>query len=370
MNIQNILALPNGASFYRADLHIHSFGSSHDVKDTTMTPQEIVKTALAEKLEIIAITDHNDIRNVSQTIAAAKGLKLFVIPGIELSTPQGHLLCYLPDLESLEKFFAKLNIVDRNLPTSRCQNAILDCLNILKDLSGFAVLAHIEIASGFEAENPNNSPHKIDILCHECLLGIELKKADTIVCYSPSDNDSDRSNIGQERIKRLGLGSNQYLARVLNSDAHSLNALGKNASGNKKVTRIKIDSPSFSAIKLAFDDSDARIRIEDQIPNSIPRIVGLQLDGGFLDGQKIHLSPNLNCIVGGRGTGKSTTFEAIKCLVGKHSESGVIDSEVWPGNVYLGWCDQAEQYHTLSRPLGGNIFNVNDPCKWPMFFSH
>lgn len=40
-------------------------------------------------------------------------------------------------------------------------------------------------------------------------------------------------------------------------------------------------------------------------------IVGAHFDGGFLDGQTLHLSPNLNCIIGGRGTGKSTALEAI-----------------------------------------------------------
>jgi hypothetical protein len=39
-----ILAVPSGARFFRADLHIHSYKGSHDVKDTTMTPEAIVDT--------------------------------------------------------------------------------------------------------------------------------------------------------------------------------------------------------------------------------------------------------------------------------------------------------------------------------------
>jgi len=57
-----IVALPAGARFCRADLHIHSYGGSHDVKDATMTPDAIVSTAVAEGLAMVAITDHNEIR--------------------------------------------------------------------------------------------------------------------------------------------------------------------------------------------------------------------------------------------------------------------------------------------------------------------
>jgi ABC-type lipoprotein export system ATPase subunit len=358
MTIESLSALSNGAKFYRADMHIHSFGASHDVKDATMTAEAIVASAIAENLNIIAITDHNEINNVEPAMKAAVGTGLLVIPGIELSTPQGHLLCYLPDVDSLQKFFGRITVVDRDKPNSRCQNAILDCLNLLETLNGFAVLAHVDAGSGFETENPGNSPHKFDILCHKCLLGIELKSALSDISYSLEDPDPNRVQFGNERIKRLGLGSSQYLARVLNSDAHTLNALGRNASGVKKVTRIKMDTPSFNSFRIALEDSDARIRIEDQIPATIPSIAFAVLQGGFLDGHKIHFSPNLNCIIGGRGTGKSTTFEVIKCLTGKKSDNQVVDSEIWPQNISLYWHDQAGQYHEMTRPLGGSLANV------------
>src|SRR5688572_22924142 len=103
MKLTEILALPNGARFYRADLHIHSFGSSHDVKDATMTPDGIVSTAVKERLDVIAVADHNEIGNVAATVAAASGTGVFVVPAVELSTAEGHLLCYLPQVDSLEK---------------------------------------------------------------------------------------------------------------------------------------------------------------------------------------------------------------------------------------------------------------------------
>ena len=60
---------------------------------------------------------------------------------------------------------------------------------------------------------------------------------------------------------------------------------------------------TFDALRLALQDSDARVRIEEEVPARIPVIRALSMDGGFLAGQGINLSPNLNCIIGGRGTG-------------------------------------------------------------------
>jgi DNA repair ATPase RecN len=367
-SIDDILAYPVGARFYRADLHIHSFGASHDVKDTAMTPSGIVALAQQEGLDLIAITDHNEIGNVDAAVAAAHGSSLLVVPGVELSTPQGHLLCYLPTIAALARFHGRLSIVDRGCPTSRCQQSALECLNLVGDMGGFGILAHVDAASGFDQEVPGASPHKADVLCHPALLGIELKNATSVIAYAPEDPDVDRARIGRERITRLGLGSKQNLARVLNSDAHALSALGRNAQLARKVSRYKMDVPSFDALRIALEDADARVRIEDLVPSTVPMILGISLGGGFLKGQAIHFSPNLNCIIGGRGTGKSTTFEAVRCLSGAPGESKVVDSEVWPDDLYLFWKDEAGEQHSLYRAKGGVIENTDDgewgPCSF------
>ncbi|MCI2808874.1 MULTISPECIES: TrlF family AAA-like ATPase [Alcaligenaceae] len=365
----NIDAQSAGAMFYRADLHIHSYGGSHDVKDVTMTPENIVATAVNESIFLISIADHNDISNVKQAIDIGQRSDVIVIPGVELSTAQGHLLCYLPDYPRLMKFFAGLDIVDVGLPTSRCQQSILECLAAVNAQGGFGILAHVDVASGFEHDNPGGSPHKVDVICHPALVGIELKHATSDIHYSPADNQAERVQMGRQRIERLGLGSRQYLARVMNSDSHALTSLGRNASNDKRVTRYKMDKPSFAALKIALEDADARVRIEDLIPKAVPHVVGIAMEGGFLDKQVIQFSRNLNCIIGGRGTGKSTTFEGVRCLIGTDEESGkVVDSEVWPDVVHFIWQDKAGQRHLLARHKDQSLENLDDvdggPCSF------
>jgi len=352
-------------------MHVHSYGGSHDVTDTTMTPTKIVEAAVQNGLDVLALTDHNEIKNVRATLDAAKGNALLVIPGVELSTPQGHLLAYLPTLEALEQFYGRLDTVDRGTGTSRCQNALVDCLNKLEASGGFGVLAHVDIDSGFEVANPGASPHKLDVICHRALLGIELKKVESVITYAEGDPEPTRVQAAKTRIERLGLGDKQFLARVSFSDSHALKTLGHNAAGDKKVTRVKMDAPCFDALRIAFEDSDARIRIEEQVPLALPQILGVRFTGGFLDGQAIHLSPNLNCIIGGRGTGKSTTFEALRCLSGTpHEVNSVIDSEVWPGELSLFWRDATGTDHCLQKLTGEAVTNLDDaefgPVRFPI----
>lgn len=139
--IRRILELPNGAHFHRVDFHIHSYGASHDVHDPDMTPENIVETAHTEGLKVIAITDHNNISNVQQAITEGSTKNILVIPGVELSTPQGHLLCYFSTFDLLQSFFASLSLIDNGLPNSRCQNAITECLNLISKFRGCAILA-------------------------------------------------------------------------------------------------------------------------------------------------------------------------------------------------------------------------------------
>ena len=107
---------------------------------------------------------------------------------------------------------------------------------------------------------------------------------------------------------------------------------------------------------------------KNEVPAAVPFIKGIRMSGGFLDGQCIHFGPNLNCIIGGRGTGKSTTFEAMRCLTGQPSGSTVIDSDVWPNQVDLLIEDQAGQVHHLTRAHGGDVENADNPFEGPVAF--
>lgn len=298
----------SGAQFRRADIHIHSFGEmgSYDVIDTDMTPENIVDTAIDENLQVIAITDHNQIGNVQRALKHAEGKPILVVPGVELSTPQGHFIVYCPTVQALERFYGKLNI---SPDKKTCYDTIPQSLKHADDFGGFGICAHIESEGGLEKVHPKYDAFKQDILNSKNLLALEISNANNSLWFSHSDEEAGRKNCAVLRCKHLGHEEGTDLAKVMSSDAHSLAALGKNASGNRRLTRFKMESLTFDALRVALLDSAARVRLEDLIPPSIPHFIGMKLEGGFLKNQVVHFSRNLTCIIGGRGAGKSTMLE-------------------------------------------------------------
>lgn len=353
-----LLKVSNGAQFRRGDLHIHSYGGSYDVEDRDMTPEAIVDTALRENLQLIAITDHNSIANVDRAVNYAAGKKILVVPGVELSTPQGHLLIYCPTPEKLKKTFYKLRISG---DSKSCTTSMTDCLRAAEEFDGFGIAAHVETEGGLEKGHPKFDDAKHELFCMKNLLGLEIKHLDRRAMFSLSDENPDRRNCAVERCKRHGLEEEVDLAKVMNSDAHTLVALGKNASGSKKLTRFKMETLSFDSLKVALKDCAARVRLEDLIPQSIPHFIGMKIEGGFLKDQIIHFSKNLTCIIGGRGAGKSTMLESLRICSGNPNNSDLVDSEVWPDRITLYYQDEVGEVHELSRSKSNDVMNADDP---------
>ncbi|MEZ0578582.1 PHP domain-containing protein [Nocardioides sp. MH1] len=80
----------------RIDLHTHS-----RVSDGTEAPSELVRSAVAAGLDVVALTDHDNTAGWTEAAAAAQDLGVALVRGIEISTRYRgsgvHLLAYLPD---------------------------------------------------------------------------------------------------------------------------------------------------------------------------------------------------------------------------------------------------------------------------------
>jgi ABC-type lipoprotein export system ATPase subunit len=359
MVLAEIRGNSNGAQFRRADLHIHSFGvlGSYDVTDPTMTPEGIVDTAIDEKLDVIAITDHNVVGNVRPAVIHAEGKAILVVPGVELSTQQGHLLVYCPTPEQLEGFYGKLTIT---ADKKGCSNTIPQILKFAEEFRGFGICAHIESDAGLEKAHPKFDAFKQEIFNCKNLLGLEILHIDNISWFSHTDDNSDRRHCIVLRCQNLECEEELELAKVMSSDAHTLGALGKNAAGNRRLTRFKMESLSFDSLRVSLLDSAARVRLEDLIPPMIPHFVGMKLEGGFLKDQVVHFSRNLTCIIGGRGAGKSTMLESLRVSSGNVIENSVVDSDVWPDAITLVYSDEVGQLHYLSRSKSNEVINTTD----------
>jgi predicted metal-dependent phosphoesterase TrpH len=73
----------------RFDLHVHT--SCSDGRDTV---KAILEAAVRRSLDGIAITDHDTLRGwaAARELIRDRGLSMILIPGVEVSTAEGHLL--------------------------------------------------------------------------------------------------------------------------------------------------------------------------------------------------------------------------------------------------------------------------------------
>lgn len=348
----------DGAHFLRIDLHIHSYGDngSPDVTDATHTPERIVETAIAQGLKVISITDHNKVGNCETALSYAQGKDILVIPGVELSTSQGHLLLYAPSIADLSRVIARLNFSG-----DMCTNPIAQCLDEIQAVHGFGIAAHIDKDKGFEQKIQGYGEDKKQLFLHHELLGLELNNSVNLEWYTPTDTQEQRRAFVEERRQALHESNDYNIAHVSFSDAHVLIRVGKDAQGDECLTRAKLDEMSFEALKTAFLDPAARIRAEKQIPRLVPQFVGMKVEGGFLDNQIISFNSNLTCIIGGRGTGKSTLLESLRAVSGNSSDNSLIDSEVWPEKISLVYQDEAGAKHYLTKRTGEDVTNEIDP---------
>src|SRR5690349_6605945 len=126
VTFKEIEAVDNGAQFFNGDLHVHSFGGSYDVKDSSMTVEAIIEAAVKLGIHVLAITDHNTDANVTKALDYAQKYtgQLLVLPGMEITTAHGHLLAYFAPTQttSLRNLLGKVNLVgnpgDQNAHTT------------------------------------------------------------------------------------------------------------------------------------------------------------------------------------------------------------------------------------------------------------
>ena len=90
-------------SVYYCDLHIHSCLSP--CGDDDMTPGNIVGMSCLNGLGIVALTDHNSVKNCPAFFKIAKDNGIIPVAGVELTTSEDvHVVCLFRDLDSALDF--------------------------------------------------------------------------------------------------------------------------------------------------------------------------------------------------------------------------------------------------------------------------
>jgi len=176
----------------RADLQLHS-----DLGDGLASPEEILAAAEAVGLDVIALTDHDDIRGsfVLRDLAAKRGSRVAVATGIEVTTRAGHLLALF---------------VEDEIPMFR---ALPETVMAIHRAGGIAVVPHPLSYLTFSVGERALRTLAARGDASSFIDGIEVR------------NPSYAGRVRVERARRL----NEHVLRVAetgSSDAHHANLVG------------------------------------------------------------------------------------------------------------------------------------------------
>jgi predicted ATPase len=309
-----------GSEWRKWDLHFHT-PASYDYKDKSVTEKQIVDTLISKGVSVVAITDHHTMDvPLIRKLQEIAGDELTVLPGIELRSdvlgrPSIHYIGIFPENCNLEYVWTKL------------QNEVNDVeFNKKGGDEGFFVNIEkmsnlIHELGGLVSIHAGNKSNSIDReLSHENEYLMQLKKetayhADIFEVGKVEDQAGYREKVFP-KIERT-------FPMILCSDNHDIKNYHVKAS-----LWIKAD-PTFEGLKQILHEPNHRVHIGGEYPpfdppNYIQRITLNFPDittVGYEDKKypfclrgKTHelpFSPNYTCIIGGRGTGKSTILNLL-----------------------------------------------------------
>jgi len=337
VNIEEILKKPNGANFRIADLHIHTpadksknyemVGEKKQLNDEDWCRQytkRIIEEAYKKKIAVIGITDHNSIDWIDYFNEEVKNIspqeeqsEIIVFPGFEVNTNTGsgvHIICLFNPGTSKVKLDEYLSALfeagerfdSRGYP-KLAKKSCNEVINFIQDKGGICIGAHAlssnGILSGY-AEQP-----RMETFTNPKLLAVEIPGA-----------RSELTGFAKNAID--GLDPNykrgKSIATINSSDPDSLSKTGMQA------TYIKMSSITVEGLREAFLDWESRIYLKEEFEKEkYAMIIGARWEGGgcFLNDQMVRFNKNLNAIIGGKGTGKSTIIETLRYVFDQEPKS-------------------------------------------------
>ncbi|ACV50627.1 SMC domain protein [Lancefieldella parvula DSM 20469] len=318
------------AKWYKIDFHTHT-PESRCFPDKSITAARWLQAAKDSGLNAVVVTDHNSVGFISEIEKVKNQFE-------ELNPIKGNLfkVFYGIELCVSAEFTHILIIFDDKMSVTEIEDAVIGCLGLKRN-----DWANTEI---------NVSEDKLKKLCQEyenkvfvipahfasnkglgtCRTNA-IKKYQEFVKFSAVEvrNSTDvkeyKNKLNNKVINEAVLVTGSDNPSNKDETQHSIEGFGK------IFTWIKVSDLSFNALRQVFIGPEHRcinwLDLEaigiDYNPNNISfnYISGINFKGiSHMTDMNIRFSPHLNCIVGGRGTGKSTLVEAINYGVGNESD--------------------------------------------------
>jgi energy-coupling factor transporter ATP-binding protein EcfA2 len=332
-----------GTRWFKCDLHLHTV-ASQCFEDKTVTPEQWVDRAIEQGLNCVAITDHNTGASVDDIKEAAKDKMLTVFPGVEITCDSAkvHLLILFDVTKTsadIRDFLVRADIKadDFGKQTASTVKSIFEIADLANKDSAMVIPAHINEYNGLgdvSVDNlkifySKNNINAVQVVHKEFLNNtLQVSNNDELKTMLNDYYGNPNPAIDDSTIKKWFTSTKYALeanvALLTFSDnphgaqnpKHGLGGIGES------YTWIKMDvEPSLEGLRQAFLLPDFRVKNKFDSPDNpyiFPDvwIKSITINNATITDTssplKINFSPQLNTLIGGRGSGKSSILRFIR----------------------------------------------------------
>ena len=312
-DIEESLAKSRGAVYYKCALQVNSSkyaeNRGHAPMDEQAYNQQLLENCRKANIQVVGLADHGDVESAEALRQFLTKNGIHVFPGFEICSHEKVLMvCLFPENYPIHQLNKILGSVD-NKPVSAkktdpSNKRLLDIAHEVINQGGVWYAAHLTSDSGLLKLQKDGGG----------LQHIWKEEKWVIAGQVPAGRKEMEQNYRQIIENKDPAYKRENLLSVINAgDVEYPDYILKDTAS----CMIKMAEPSIEALKQAFLDGDSRIRLNTEVKDyHQTQIKAMSVSGGFLDGIKIHFSENLNALIGGRGTGKSTILEGLRYALG------------------------------------------------------
>lgn len=326
-----------GLRWYKCDFHLHTM-SSKCYKNQDNTAEMWIKEAKDKGLQCIAVTDHNDYRGINEIKKLGEENNLVVFPGVELSCSDSkvHMLIIFDVTcsgDDVHDFLARVNILSDSLGDSAktCQGDIFEVCKTAHEMGALVIAVHIDEFNGLGGISFDNIKAVLDREYVDAVQVVnkfywdQLKNGQSIEEISTELTEKYGKDISVTTCKEWNKAYEQAELSELPMLTFSDNPYSEGESKHglwgigRQFSWLKMsDNPDLESVRQALLSYDMRTRScyeNNDKPDMEPELwinsMSIQ-DTSLNDGEiKLSFNPQLNTIIGGRGSGKSSVIRTL-----------------------------------------------------------
>lgn len=312
-----------------------------------MSPDELIGASLDAGLEVIAVTDHDELTAITDVVEASEDTPIHVVPGVEISTDAGHILCYAPTANGFEVL---TSLLDRCGARPDHTVQLEELLRIVSDdgpRDGRPYRRSVILAAAHV--------HKPGSLLGSSEVGTFASRLGRVrQMHAVEVNDADV----RDTWLTQGVGSSGTQLPILtSSDAHTAESIGA------QHTWIWLPDLSMSSFLQALATFGNSLDYRDERPSSPRHVIrSLHISEGLHADLDVRFDARVNAFIGPPSIGKSLIIDALRFLFRDECEipevheltERRVQRHLPQGTVVSAIVESDGVVHELFREVGGS----------------